>query len=196
MADKSTEDTIEGAPFTKRQLRDALGQFCTGITVITGELEGEPVGFACQSFCALSLEPPLVLFSPMKTSGSWPKIEASGNFAVNILSEDQEHVSSTFGRRGADKFAEIDWKPSALGSPVLDGVMAWFDCSIEKVLDGGDHWIVLGRVHELGPIDKSDRPLLFYRGAYLGIEEDVVDPTPEQVELENFITSSDPYTWL
>ncbi|WP_333618093.1 3-hydroxy-9,10-secoandrosta-1,3,5(10)-triene-9,17-dione monooxygenase reductase subunit [Dietzia sp.] len=182
--------------FTSRELRDALGQFCTGITVITAVDEGAPVGFACQSFSALSLDPPLVLFCPMKTSGSWPRIERTGRFAVNILSEEQEDVSSTFGRRGEDKFASIDWSPSPLGSPVIDGVMAWFDCRIESVLDGGDHWIVLGRVSDLGPTDRSDRPLLFYRGAYMRLEEDVVDPTPEMIELENFITSSGPDTWL
>lgn len=74
--------------------------------------------------------------------------------------------------------------------------MAWLDCTIDQVLDGGDHWIVLGRVSDLGPTKRDIRPLLFYRGAYLSIEEDVVDPTPEQLELENFITSADSYTWL
>ena len=192
----NAEDRPEGQEFTGRQLRDALGQFCTGITVITATTDGEPVGFACQSFSALSLEPPLVLFCPMKTSGSWKGIEKAGKFCVNILSEDQEEVSSVFGKRGDDKFAAIDWSTSPLGSPVIDGVMAWFDCDVHQVLDGGDHWIVLGKVHHLGPTDRSDRPLLFYRGAYLRLEEDVVDPTPEQIALENFITSTGPYTWL
>lgn len=184
--------------FTSRQLRDALGQFCSGITVITAiDAETEkPVGFACQSFSALSLEPPLIFFSPMKTSGSWKVIEKAGKFAVNILSEEQEGVSSVFGRRGDDKFAEISWTTSNLGSPIIDDVMASFDCTIEQVMDGGDHWIVLGRVHHIGDIDKSDRPLLFYRGGYTGIKDDVVTPTPTEIELENFITSSDPYTWL
>ena len=124
----STEDRPEGQNFSSRELRDALGQFCTGITVITAVADEQPVGFACQSFSALSLEPPLVLFCPMKTSGSWKGIEKAGRFAVNILSEEQEDVSSTFGRRGDDKFAEIDWEPSPLGSPVIKGVMAWLDC--------------------------------------------------------------------
>ena len=192
----STDESPEGQSFSSRELRDALGQFCTGITVITAVEDDKPVGFACQSFSALSLEPPLVLFCPMKTSGSWKGIEKAGRFAVNILSEEQEDVSSTFGRRGDDKFAQIDWSPSPLGSPVIEGVMAWLDCEIDQVLDGGDHWIVLGRVDNLGPTKRDIRPLLFYRGAYLSIEEDVVDPTPEQEELENFITSADSYTWL
>ena len=192
----AADDGISGARFTARELRDALGQFCTGITVITAFTDDAPVGFACQSFSALSLDPPLVLFCPMKTSGSWKGIEKAGRFCVNILGEEQEDVSSTFGRRGDDKFADIRWEPSPLGSPVIEGVMAWFDCEIETVLDGGDHWIVLGRVSDIGPTDRRERPLLFYRGAYLRLEEDVVDPTPEQMELQNFITSTGPYTWL
>lgn len=192
----STDERPEEQTFSSRDLRDALGQFCTGITVITAVEDEKPVGFACQSFSALSLDPPLVLFCPMKTSSSWKGIEAAGKFCVNILSEDQEDVSSTFGRRGDDKFAQIDWSPSPLGSPVINGVMAWLDCEIEQVLDGGDHLIVLGRVNHLGPTEREDRPLLFYRGAYLSIEEDIVDPTPELQELENFITSADSYTWL
>ena len=192
----SSDERPEGQEFTSRELRDALGQFCTGITVITACTDGAPVGFACQSFSALSLEPPLVLFCPMKTSGSWQGIEKAGRFCVNILGEEQEDVSSTFGRRGDDKFADIRWEPSPLGSPVIEGVMAWFDCEIDTVLDGGDHWIVLGKVSDIGPTDRRERPLLFYRGAYLRLEEDVVDPTPEQMELQNFITSTGPYTWL
>lgn len=85
----STDERPEGQTFSSRELRDALGQFCTGITVITAANDGEPVGFACQSFSALSLDPPLILFCPMKTSGSWKGIEKAGRFAVNILSEDR-----------------------------------------------------------------------------------------------------------
>lgn len=184
--------------FTSRDYRDALGQFCSGITVIAAidPDNGKPVGFACQSFSALSLDPPLIFFSPMKTSGSWKIIEKAGKFAVNVLGEKQEDVSSTFGRRGDDKFAQISWSPSTLGSPVIDGVMASLDCTVDQVLDGGDHWIVLGRVHHIGEIDTSDRPLLFYRGGYTSIRDAVVTPTPAEIELENFITSADPYTWL
>ena len=192
----STEDRPEGQNFSSRELRDALGQFATGITVITAVNDGAPVGFACQSFSALSLDPPLILFCPNKSSSSWKGIEKAGKFVVNILSENQEDVSSTFGRRGDDKFAEIDWTPSPMGSPVITGVMAWLDCEIDQIPDGGAHWIVLGRVDRLGPTQRDIRPLLFYRGAYLSIEEDVVDPTPEQLELANFITSADSYTWL
>lgn len=95
-----------------RQFRNVLGQFCTGITVITtfGE-DGAPIGFACQSFAALSLEPPLVLFCPTKASKSWAAIEANGKFCVNILAEEQQPVCARFGSREPDKFAGV---PGAL----------------------------------------------------------------------------------
>src|ERR1700760_2641117 len=122
-----------------RTFRHVLGQFCTGITIITTMSEGgttpTPVGFACQSFAALSLDPPLVLFCPGKTARTWPVIEATGHFCVNILAHHQAGVSAVLGRRGADKFAEIRWSPAPSGSPKLDGVLTWIDCSIESVLD-------------------------------------------------------------
>ncbi|CAM5739655.1 FMN reductase (NADH) RutF [Mycolicibacterium aubagnense] len=107
-----------------RTFRNVLGQFCTGITVITTVHDGVPVGFACQSFAALSLDPPLVLFCPTKQSRAWKAIEASGKFCVNMLHENQQLVSAQFGSRADDKFAGIDWRPSELGSPVLGGTLA------------------------------------------------------------------------
>jgi 3-hydroxy-9,10-secoandrosta-1,3,5(10)-triene-9,17-dione monooxygenase reductase component len=155
---------VEAAAF-----RRALGHFCTGVTVVAAIAEGEPVGFACQSFAALSLDPPLVLFCPAKTARTWPLIEASGSFCVSILAHHQSDVSATFGRAGEDKFAAVEWLPAPSGSPILDGVLTWVDCTIEHVLDGGDHWIVVGRVGALGDQDDGSRsssaaegrPLLF-----------------------------------
>ncbi len=92
-----------------RTFRHVLGQFCTGITVITTVHDDAPVGFACQSFAALSLEPPLVLFCPTKVSRSWKAIEATGRFCVNVLHEKQKDVSARFGSKEPDKFAGIDW---------------------------------------------------------------------------------------
>ena len=108
-------------PLDPRTFRNVLGQFCTGITVITTVHDDAPVGFACQSFAALSLEPPLVLFCPTKVSRSWKAIEATGKFCVNVLHEKQKDVSARFGSKEPDKFAGIDWSPSKLGSPVIDG---------------------------------------------------------------------------
>src|ERR1700760_4262815 len=111
-----------------RTFRHVLGQFCTGITIITTMSEGgttpTPVGFACQSFAALSLDPPLVLFCPTKVSRSWQAIEASGHFCVNVLHEKQKDVSARFGSKEPDKFAGLDWRPSKLGSPVIEGTLA------------------------------------------------------------------------
>ena len=107
-----------------RAFRNVLGQFCTGITIITTVHEEVPVGFACQSFAALSLDPPLVLFCPTKASRSWAAIEASGRFCVNILHENQQEVSARFGSREPDKFGGIDWTPTELGSPVITGSLS------------------------------------------------------------------------
>lgn len=172
--------------FDARQFRTAMGQFCTGITVITTMSEEEqPVGFACQSFVALSIDPPLVLFCPQRTSRTWPVIEARGRFCVNVLSNRQQDVSAAFGAPGADKFAGVAWDPSPTGMPVIRHSLTWADCSVEQVTDGGDHLIVVGRVETLGEVLK-DRPLLFYRGGYLSTEHPRV--TPAQEELDNFLT--------
>lgn len=167
------------------EFRRALGTFCTGVTVIAAAGQDEPVGFACQSFAALSLDPPLVLFCPGRSSRTWPVIEAAGAFCVNVLAHDQRDVSAVFGRAGADKFASVAWTPAPSGAPVLDGVLSWIDCVVEAVLDGGDHWIVVGRVTTLGPL-RDARPLLFHRGAYTATEP--AEPTPGV--LDNLITWS------
>lgn len=172
--------------------RRSLGHFCTGVTVIAAvDAAGEPVGFACQSFAALSLDPPLVLFCPGKASRAWPAIEAAGTFCVNVLAHDQQAVSAVFGRAGEDKFSTVGWSPAPSGAPVLDGVLAWIDCAIERVEDGGDHHLVIGRVTTLGE-PREQRPLLFYRGAYAATEE--AEPTPGI--MDNLITWSRDDDWF
>src|SRR5688572_22499660 len=92
--------------------RHVLGHFCTGVTVVTAVDAGEPVGFACQAFAALSLDPPLVRFCPAAKSFSWQRIERSGRFCVNVLASGQEDVSRVFGTAGAAKFAGLPWSKS------------------------------------------------------------------------------------
>lgn len=180
--------------FDSRQFRTAMGQFCTGVTVITTmSPDGAPVGFACQSFAALSLDPPLVLFCPQKSSRTWPIIEARGAFCVNVLSNRQQDVSANFGAPREDKFAGISWDASPLGLPVIRHSLTWVDCTISSVADGGDHFIVVGRAQTLGEV-LQDKPLLFYRGGYLSTEHPRV--TPAQAELENFLTWTGGDTWL
>lgn len=184
-------------PIDPRAFRQALGQFCTGITIITTMHDGEPNGFACQSFAALSLEPPLVLFCPTRMSRSWQAIEASGKFCVNILTESQREVCARFGSREPDKFAGVDWHESGLGSPVLDNSLAHIDCTVHAVQDGGDHFIVIGAVQSLSEVPSvKPRPLLFYRGEYTGIEPDKNTPAQWRDDLESFLTATTPDTWL
>ncbi|SES23677.1 3-hydroxy-9,10-secoandrosta-1,3,5(10)-triene-9,17-dione monooxygenase reductase component [Lentzea xinjiangensis] len=143
------------------------------MTVVTGTSATGPVGFACQAFAALSLDPPLVLFCPQRTSRSWAAMAPAGSFCVNVLAEDQREVSAVFGKAGADKFAGVAWTPSPTGAPVLDGVVTWVDCEVFAVHDAGDHHVVIGSVVGLGPV-RDARPLLFYRGRYAAQAE--LDP--------------------
>jgi 3-hydroxy-9,10-secoandrosta-1,3,5(10)-triene-9,17-dione monooxygenase reductase component len=152
--------------FDAAKYRQVLGHFPTGVTVITAQSDGAPVGLAVGSFASLSLDPPLVLFCPGNQSSSWPKIRSAGSFCVNILGADQEHVCRVFASKEPDKFAAVKWSATEhTGSPLIDGALAWIDCDIEQVLPGGDHDIVVGRVRNLDASDTAG-PLVFYRGGY------------------------------
>jgi flavin reductase (DIM6/NTAB) family NADH-FMN oxidoreductase RutF len=146
-------------------MRDVLGHFVSGVVVITAQGPDGPLGFTCQSFASLSLDPPLISFSPARTSSTWPRIRDVGSFCVNVLAEDHQEYSNGFARSGTDKFAGVSWNPAPSGSPVLEGVSAWIDCTLWNEYDGGDHTVVLGRVSDLGA-DATRLPLLFYRGNY------------------------------
>lgn len=190
-------DTVAAEQFDSGRFRAVLGHFCTGVAVVTG-LDGEvPLGFACQSFAALSLDPPLVLFCPAKSSRTWPVLEQSGRFAVNVLAAQQQEVSSVFGSRGADKFDSIGWRSAPSGAPVLDGALTWIDCTVQAVHDAGDHYVVIGKVTALGDTT-NERPLLFYRGAYTATEPDNTpsqrDTAPE--DLAALLTWPRPDDWF
>jgi 3-hydroxy-9,10-secoandrosta-1,3,5(10)-triene-9,17-dione monooxygenase reductase component len=149
-----------------RRFRDVLGRFASGVTVVTAVSGGEPVGLTCQSFSSVSLDPPLVLFVPAKTSRAWPLMQRSGKFAVNFLAAEQAELSNTMASRGSDKFAGVPWQPSeATGSPLLDGILGYVDCSIHAVHEAGDHFVVVGRVLDLATVKDGD-PLLFFQGQY------------------------------
>ena len=151
-------------------MRDVLGHFATGVVVVTARAhDGTLLGFTCQSFVSLSLDPPLVSFAPARTSTTWGRIRDVGAFCVNVLAADHTELSTGFARSGSstvDKFAGVDWCPAPSGAPVLEGVIAWVDCTLWAEHDGGDHTIVVGRVHDLGA-DPARLPLLFYRGSYV-----------------------------
>ncbi len=165
-------EVADGIPvFDTAQFKDAMSRFTTGVTVVSGIDDGEPVGFTCQSFVSLSIDPPMVAVAPSRTSTSWPRIARSGSFCVNVLSEDQEALCRGFAVSGGPKFAGVDWHPApGTGSPVIKGSLAWVDCTVELVHDAGDHELILGRVLDLGAAEGY--PLLFFRSGFATVSHD------------------------
>lgn len=159
--------------------RRVLGHFATGVTVVTGMDGGEPVGFTCQAFTSLSLDPPLVAIAPSRASTSWPRIAPTGRFCVNVLTAPEAALARHFAVSGGRKFDGVDWSPSANDCPVLAGVLAFVDCALEAVHDAGDHVVAVGRVLDLG-VGTDERaaagPLLFYRGQFGSFEPHHSEP--------------------
>jgi flavin reductase (DIM6/NTAB) family NADH-FMN oxidoreductase RutF/DNA-binding IclR family transcriptional regulator len=153
-------------PGDPRWFRQVLGQYPTGVCVVTAARDGEaPVGMAVGSFTSVSLDPPLVAFLPDRNSSTWPRIEACGRFCVNILGAEQEQLCRRFASRVPDKYGDIPYRLSASGSPILENIVAWIDCELHSVMEAGDHYIVLGRVREL-QLESGGLPLLFFQGGY------------------------------
>jgi len=149
------------------RLREALGHYASGITVITSRIDTELIGFTCQSFYSVSLDPPLVSFSVMSSSASYPMIRRAGRFAVNILSQGQVDISNQFARRGTDKWHAIDWQESPSGNPVIAGSLHWLDCQVHAEYIAGDHVMVIGEVKALSlPAAAAAQPLLYFKGQY------------------------------
>jgi 3-hydroxy-9,10-secoandrosta-1,3,5(10)-triene-9,17-dione monooxygenase reductase component len=146
------------------RFREVLGHFATGVTIVTANEEGVPVGFSCQSFSALSLDPPMVILAPAKSSTSWPRIAEAGAFCVNILSQDQEALCRSFAISGGDKFEGVEWSPGVTGSPIIAGSLAVIECTLGTIYEGGDHELVTGHVvaMEVG----RGTPLVFYRSGF------------------------------
>ncbi|MEU6478205.1 flavin reductase family protein [Streptomyces sp. NPDC047017] len=145
--------------------RDVLGRFASGITVVAGLDDGEPVGFACQSFASLSLDPPLVMLAVGRTSTSWPRLQRTGRFCVNILAADQQATCAALGRSGPDKFTGVPWSVSDHGTVRIDGALATVDCRLADIREAGDHHIVTGEVLDLAARGDG-RPLLYFRSRY------------------------------
>ena len=148
--------------------RHVLSHVPTGVAVITGAGDDGPAGLAVGTFTSISLEPPLVGFFCDRGSTSWPPIRATGSFCANVLAADQGDVSARFARKGGRKFDGLDWTAAPFsGSPVLDGVLAWLDCRIEREVELGDHALVVGAPLEL-VVSGAGGPLVFFRGSYVG----------------------------
>ncbi|MCX5196715.1 flavin reductase family protein [Streptomyces sp. NBC_00249] len=164
--DVDVKPDVDAGGKADADMKSVLSSFCTGVAVVTAcGSDGRPVAMAVQSFSSVSLDPPLVCFCPARTSTSWPGIRAAGAFAVNILAADQEGLCRRFAVTGGDKFAGVPWRAGGNGAPLLDGVLATVECTLEDVLDGGDHAIVLGRVTALAA-HREGAPLLYFRRTY------------------------------
>jgi len=152
--------------FTPAAFRDALGRFATGVAVVTAcDRDGAPVGMTMSSFNAVSLEPPLVLFSVARSAHSIEAMVHARGFAVNILGAAQSDVSTRFARARTDKWHAVDHSPGYGDAPVLADVLAHFECKPYAQYDGGDHVIFVCEVLRFATSDENE-PLIFYRGRY------------------------------
>ncbi|GAB7532822.1 flavin reductase family protein [Pseudomonas sp. 3A(2025)] len=157
--------TTANNPLDGRAFRRALGNFATGVTVITAATAaGHKVGVTANSFNSVSLDPPLILWSLDKRSTSHEVFAEASHFAVNILAADQIDVSNNFAKPKDDRFAGIEHQPGVGGSPLLMDCSARFDCEKYQQIDGGDHWILIGKVVAFDDFGRS--PLLYHQGAY------------------------------
>jgi len=154
-----------------RAFRQTVGQFVTGVTVIAADVDGSVRAMTANSFTSLSLDPPLVLFCVGKETKMGQLIESATGFSVNILQQDQQHLSTYFAggwkEPAPPPFSFIPWD----GAHRLDGCIAALSCAVETILEGGDHWIVVGRVQALHRSDAGHAPLLFFRGRYGRLNE-------------------------
>ena len=149
-------------------MREAMGRFATGVTVVTVRTpDGEPAGCTVSAFCSLSLDPPLVLVCVGLGRRMHHLLGTGRGFAVNVLRADQRDVATAFARGTGDRFAGLRTEEGRYGHPLLDGAVAHIECDREAVLDGGDHAIVVGRVRGLATFDGE--PLLYAGGAFLDL---------------------------
>jgi flavin reductase (DIM6/NTAB) family NADH-FMN oxidoreductase RutF len=149
-----------------RGFRAALGAFATGVTIVTVMTDSGPVGITANSFASVSLDPPLILWSPARASSRFAAFAGADHFAIHVLAHDQADAAQAFTRGGAG-FGAVSWAVGAQGLPLIEGTLARFVCATQARHDGGDHLIIIGRVldchHRLGA------PLVFQAGRYAGL---------------------------
>ena len=148
-----------------RELRNILGHFITGVTVITTkDADGKPFGLTANAFSSLSLDPPLILICVDKKVDCYACFEQSKVFVVNFLHEEQEHLSKQFATKGIEKFAGLEVRYGRSGAPILEGAIGYIECKLAHIYEGGDHTIYVGEV--LHAAASGERPLLFFKGKY------------------------------
>lgn len=163
MGDKLNDQSFHPGPDTLRDLRNALGRFATGVTVITTQTTDGPQGFTANSFASVSLDPALVLWSAARTAARFPIFAGARSYSIHILAEDQMSLASRFSRAGAG-FDGLGFEKSADGNPIIAAALARFDCHQHATHDGGDHLIIVGRVVHFALRDA--KPLLFSQGGF------------------------------
>ncbi|MFL6109786.1 MAG: flavin reductase family protein [Catenulispora sp.] len=152
-----------------RALREACGQFLTGVTVVTSTDGENPFGMTANSFTSVSLDPPMVLFCPHKDAKIRELIDRSGCFAINVLSAEQAELSRRFSHRVTVCFGDTPTRIGVSGAPVLTEALAYLDCRVVREIAAGDHTIVLGEVLDAGRPRADARPLAFFRGGFAGL---------------------------
>ena len=148
-----------------RAFRDALARFATGVAFVTAAPDGEPFGLVVNTLTSVSLEPPLVSFSPARSSVTWARMRRAGRFGVSVLGRQHERFAKRATAPGADRFAGLDWKLGPGGVPLLTDALATIECEIVAEHPTGDHWIVVGQVDAL-QISTIKDPLIFFASAY------------------------------
>ncbi|MEU4119419.1 flavin reductase family protein [Kitasatospora sp. NPDC028055] len=164
LLDEPREDAFDQADF-----RRVLGHFASGVVAVTGTDGGEPVGLLVSSFTSVSLDPPLVAFCVAHTSTSWPRLRGGRRHGICFLAAGQYGQARRLATASGDsKFHGVAWSASPAGMPVLDGALAWLECSVEAEHPAGDHMIVVARVHRLAKTGCSAEagPMVLFRGGY------------------------------
>ncbi len=145
--------------------RRALGSFATGVTIVAAfDGDGAPWGLTANSFCSVSLDPPLVLVCLDRRGRAWPVFAAAERFSVNILAAGQKELAQHFASPAPNRFADVAWTRGQAGAPLLPEISAWLECGTDRQIDAGDHVILLGAVVSYGQSDQT--PLGFCRGAF------------------------------
>jgi 3-hydroxy-9,10-secoandrosta-1,3,5(10)-triene-9,17-dione monooxygenase reductase component len=150
---------------TRDLFRTVLGHFPTGVTVLTAYSDDDqPIGMAANSLTSLSLDPPLILVCPAKSSRTWQSMRSAERFCINVMASHHEQVTRRFSRKDVDRFAGVATSRRP-GGPALHDAVAWIDCRIRTEHDGGDHTIVVADVVALEAAEDAS-PLVFFRGGY------------------------------
>lgn len=178
MAEQSTVPngrSIVGAP-DAAHMRRVLGRVPTSVSVVTTLVEGVPAGSVVGTFTSVSLDPPLAAFFSQPSSEMLAAVRKAGTFSVNVLAADQESTCRVFSAKSSSRFDAVDWRRGPRGNPRLTGSLAALECVVEAVTEVGDHVMVLGHVVELDELRQDVDPLVFWGGAFHGLQ----DTTPDQ----------------